>query len=77
MKGYFQTTPLTPKNTLFIVAKSSIYIPEQPQAYVVPNHAFLTLFSVDNYKIITLYLNGVFLKCIWIKTIIKCLSTTE
>lgn len=64
MQGYFQTTHSTPENTLFIVAKSSMCIHEPLQDYVVPNHRFLTLSSIENYKIITLYLNGVFLKCI-------------
>jgi hypothetical protein len=64
MKGYFQTTLLNLENTPFIVAKSSMCIPVSSQAFIEGNCDFLDTYSVIYYKIITLYLNGVFLKCI-------------
>jgi len=77
MKGYFQTTlaenRATPQNA-FIGSIPSINEPYSSicmlgysQVYVVPNHEFLTLFSIENYNIITFYLKKEFLKCIWQK----------
>ena len=73
-KTYFQTTFLdkrTPPKFCSIGSKtlkfntlSPIYIPAHKQAYDVANYDFLTFLYHKHYKIITLYLNGIFLKCI-------------
>jgi len=74
MKDYFQTTltgnRTTPQNAFidFIPSinepYSSICMLGQLQAFIEGNCDFLDTYSVIYYKIITLYLNGVFLKCI-------------
>jgi hypothetical protein len=74
MKGYFQTTlaenKATPQNA-FIGSITSEFKPfssmcmlGHSQAFIEGNCDFLDTYSVIYYKIITLYLNGVFLKCI-------------
>lgn len=73
-KTYFQTTLLDRKEnplfcsigfkTLKFNTLSPICIPAHKQAYDTANYGFLTNFYPQNYKIITLYLNGIFLKCI-------------
>jgi hypothetical protein len=68
MKSYFQTTLIEHKNTYFYgvlsTIKGSICIPVSSLAFIEGNCDFLDTYSVIYYKIITLYLNGVFLKCI-------------
>jgi len=74
MKGYFQTTlaenRTTPQNA-FIGSITSEFKPlssmcmlGHSQAFIVSNHDKLSIFSINNYKIITRYLKEISIKCI-------------
>jgi len=74
MKSYFYTTLIknekNPQNafigseTTEFKGLSSICIPRTTPAFIVSNHYNLSIFSIDNYKIITLYLKEISIKCI-------------
>lgn len=60
----FQTTPLTPENTPFIVAKSSICMLGHSQANQPTNYGFIPSISIICYNNAITYFKRSFLKCI-------------